>query len=529
MKQSGSTQRCCYGNQRDGDAGASRSCVPTLERGNEGAYECLSAPLRFAATRVFLLVIVLCACPAAATEYVLNDGRVLRGSGGLVDTLTDTAPQMDDSTALQRILFVDDQLRRTFLSKRLVARDGVRMEANPTVLEKFNIRQRVAGGGQSVHSVGPAMKLTPFDEFGRRTFTMNTNRGPVEVIQGITQLTPQYAKVEGLSAGNASYVWDMRIATSSIPREVLDKILFKLIDPKKSEDYKRIARFYMQAERYEDAIKVLDKMAAAFPDQADLKEQLKGVATSIRQLSAEQKLAELKLRRDAGQHVFVCSLLEKFPTEDVGGDILQGVREMIQDYKVKIKRREKILAKMDDLIPQVGDAVLQKQVKAVRKEIGDELRTETLDRFASFLQNLDDAELSADDKLALAVSGWIIGSDNAIAKLPPALSLYKVREHVKEYMNNTTKTGRDEAFDGFRSEEVRRAGQRDRNPFARQAVFRSAGAGGGRQAGVLQARNARHDQGGENHVLGATAAGVRSVQALPGGRCAVRRGRHGPA
>lgn len=401
----------------------------------------------------FLILIIFRAMPACANEYVLKDGRVLRGSMGVVDTLTDTLPQSDDSTALQRILFVDDQLRRTFISRYQIAPGGVRQEENPTVEEKFKIPQRVARGGQAVHSVGPVMKLTPFDEFARRTYTMNTNRGPIHVIQGITQLTPQYAKVEGLSAGTASYVWDMRIATSTIPRDVLDKILFKLIDKGKSEEFKRIARFYMQAERYEDAVKVLEAMAEAFPGKTDLKDQIKPVTTSIRQLSAGRLLAELKLRRDAGQHVFVYELLKKFPTEDVGGEILQGVRDMIQDYDVKIARRAKILESMDELIPKIADSVLRKKVESMRKEIGAELRVETLDRFASFLQNLPDEELPAEDKLALAVSGWLIGSDNAIAKLPPALSLHQVRERIKEYLNDATKVGREQVFENFRSEE----------------------------------------------------------------------------
>ena len=401
---------------------------------------------------LLILSITTSVLPAFATEFMLKDGRILRGNMGLVDTLTDTAPQNDNSMSLQRILFVDDQLRRTFVSRRLIPPGGIRQEENPTVEEKFNIPQRVARGGQAVHSVGPMMKLTPFDEFARRTYTMNTNRGPINVIQGITQLTPLYAKVEGLAA-DKSYVWDMRIATSTIPREALNKILFKRIDLKKSEDYKRIARFYMQAERFEDAIKVLEAMSEAFPDKTDLKEQIKPVTISIRQLSAAQKLAELKLRRDAGQHVFVYNLLKKFPTEDVGGEILQGVQELIKDYDVKIARRAKILEKLDELITKIADPVLRKQVQTVRKEIGLELRIETLDRFASFLQNLEDAQLSAEDKLALAVSGWIIGSDNAIAKLPPALSLYQVRERIKEYLNHAMKSGREQAFDGFRSEE----------------------------------------------------------------------------
>ncbi len=121
--------------------------------------------------------------------------------------------------------------------------------------EKFNIHQRVMHSGRSVRSVGPAMSVQPFDEFGRRTFTMYTVKGPVNIIQGITELTPRWAKVEGIS-----HVWDMRIATNSIPRDVLHKILLKQTNPKDIEQLKKIARFYLQSERYEDARQTLDEL-----------------------------------------------------------------------------------------------------------------------------------------------------------------------------------------------------------------------------------------------------------------------------
>ena len=46
--------------------------------------------------------------------------------------------------------------------------------------------------------VGPIIKVTPFDQWGRRILTMNTTSGRLDIIQGITQITPTYAKVEGL-------------------------------------------------------------------------------------------------------------------------------------------------------------------------------------------------------------------------------------------------------------------------------------------------------------------------------------------
>ena len=155
---------------------------------------------------------------ALATEVVLKDGRVLRGKLGEVSGLAEIPqpPNPDGEGPLQLILLMDDDLSRTFVSKRLVKE--VRQEQAGQSEEKFTIRQRVLHNGQTIRSVGPAMRVQPFDEFGRRIFTMYTVKGPVDIIQGITELTPRWAKVEGIS-----HVWDMRIATSSIPRDVLQR------------------------------------------------------------------------------------------------------------------------------------------------------------------------------------------------------------------------------------------------------------------------------------------------------------------
>ena len=54
---------------------------------------------------------------------------------------------------------------------------------------------------------------------------MQTRDGPLAVVQGITEITPLYTKIEGLTGGPRPIVWDMRMATSSIPRETLEQVL----------------------------------------------------------------------------------------------------------------------------------------------------------------------------------------------------------------------------------------------------------------------------------------------------------------
>lgn len=388
------------------------------------------------------LLLVWTACPAAlGTEIVLKDGRLLHGKLGKVASLAENLQTMksDSPLAIQLIVLLDDNLRRTFLSERLVRE--VREEQNRQVDEKFAIRQRVQREGREIKIVGQPLEVQPFDEFGRRTFKMAAARGPISVVQGITELTPQWTKIQGLT-----HVWDMRIATSSIPRDALKKILLKQIDPKNVEHHKKIARFYLQSERYEEARQTLQDMLTAFPDQPDLKKELEPSLRSITQLSAKRLANELQLRRDAGQHQLVAGMLKRFPAEGVGGEILQGVREMTQDYDTREARRLDVVKHLKALTAKIPDTIQRENLKPILDEMAADIGPNTLDRMAAFLQNADDAQTSDADKVALAISGWLLGGDAATEKLPTAITAYKVRRLIRDYLNGTTAPERDKAF-----------------------------------------------------------------------------------
>ncbi|MBN2579276.1 MAG: tetratricopeptide repeat protein [Pirellulales bacterium] len=395
----------------------------------------------------FLLVFFPAVLPA--TELILKDGRILEGRIAKVVGLAELPKRPDPEGVgeVPLILLIDDGLRRTYIPLNFV--QEVREGDEKQVEEKFQIYQPVKRGGQTVRSAGPALRVQPFDEFGRRIYTMYARGGSGDVIQGITELTPHWAKVEGIS-----HVWDMRIATSSLPRDTLQKILLKQIEPENAEHVKKIARFYLQAERYEEAQKILEALLQKFPDRPELKEQITATVRSIRQLSAQRLLKELKLRRRAGQHRLVYEKLQQFPSRDVAGEILQGARVLIQDYDAKIARRKKILEQIDYLISRISSTPLRQQLEEIRAEIARELSINTLDRFAAFVQNVDDPDMTDEEKLALAVSGWLLGKDAAVVKLSVALSAYRVRGKIRQYVNEPVALERAQIFDGFASEEA---------------------------------------------------------------------------
>jgi dienelactone hydrolase/tetratricopeptide (TPR) repeat protein len=396
-----------------------------------------------------LLAMMLAAGTAQASQLLLRDGRVIQGRQEQLFSLAEQQnPAIQPESGPKLIVFVDDELRRTFVSRRQVA--DVRPDIIGPAEEKFHIRQPTPHGQKAVVNVGPpAGPLPGFDKFGRRSFPMATANGILSVIQAITEVTPQWTKVEGLN-----YKWDMRLATSAIPRATLHEILWRQIDPNNAEHRKRIARFYLQCERYEDARRVLEETLQDFPNQPNIQQQLTPTIQSARKMWAERLLAELRQRRSAGQHQLVQGMLKKFPSEDVPGEILQAVREMLQQYEAAETLRAKVVQQTEALVDKLPQGPARQNAAAVQKELAAELGLETLPRMASFLQNVGDVQLKPEDKLALALTGWLMGADYAIPNISTALSAYRMRRLVEQYLTEGLKFRRAKLLAAIQTEEA---------------------------------------------------------------------------
>jgi pimeloyl-ACP methyl ester carboxylesterase len=402
-----------------------------------------TAPCRGGGVRLGIfcgLLACLAAIQSPASEVVLKDGRVLKGrlteSFGLAES--NNGAIVDDNRTKSILIIIDD-LRRTYVPKRQL------MEVHPDTAapneEKFMVHQPAPKGNTHVASIGQAAKVTPFDEFGRRNLTMNTPRGPLTITQAITEITPQWIKVEGLN-----FLWDMRIATGTMPRDTLHKILLHQIDPQNIEQRKSIARLYLQSERYQDARQELQAIENDFAAKTDIRQQLEPTIRELRQLEAQQMLKELKLRRASGQHARVQALLKKFPAEDVAGETLQAAREIIEDYDAQEARRVKLLKDYQSLGGKVKDPAMRDAADKVRAALAEEMNIDTLARLAAFQQNAGDDQMTPEDRLALSISGWVLGADNATPQLPSALSAYKLSELVRRYLSEPVKLHRMRVF-----------------------------------------------------------------------------------
>ena len=383
-----------------------------------------------------------------AAVYTLKNGMQIEGVPGKIaslasDPLKPKGNQGEVPTKL--ILFADDGIRRTFFSTYQLRSAVPSQQVN---LEKIEIRQRVAKSGRRIASIGAILRVTPFDQYGRRVFTIKSARGPIDVLQGITEITPTYTKVEGLIAKD-SFVCETRIATSSIPAATLSQVLKRQLDMSKPGDRLRIVRLYMQGQRYQDAMVELEAAIKQFPGLSNLTDQVK----QLRQRLAERLIREIEFRRDAGQHEQVYAWLNNFPDEGVAVETLLKVRDMIKQYDQQNERRLKALKLFDHHLARLTDEAFKEKIKPIFEEIKLELNLNTLDRMADFLRLADDEDLDSDAKLALAISGWLMGPGAGTENLAVAASLRDVRVEVREYLNSKSDLDRQAILDRLRTME----------------------------------------------------------------------------
>jgi len=193
-------------------------------------------------------------------------------------------------------------------------------------------------------------------------------------------------------------MWDMRVATSSIPSDVLHKMLLaRRATGRTSSSEKRIARFFIQAERFKEAREEL----GGHPRRLSGQHGSEGAIGPDDPFAAATRRGAVarrcKLRRAAGQHDLVLATLKGFPSDDVSGETLQAVRELIQEYEAMAARRQRAVAEIAALVKKTKEPATRREVEPLEKEIAPELGFDTLDRMAAFLQNADDAEISGED------------------------------------------------------------------------------------------------------------------------------------
>ncbi|MEO1524931.1 MAG: alpha/beta hydrolase [Planctomycetota bacterium] len=365
-------------------------------------------------------------------RVTLKSGLTLQGLLADIPSLSQSGFQAGSAGQVKSrpILLVDDGLRRVYVHRRgMVSGEAQDIRG---VEQSLEFKQSVPRTGDQVQSIGDILNVSPFNRFGRRSMTVRGPKGqPLTVIQGITELNARYAKVEALRA-NHSYDWDMRLATSAIPSSDLLNFFRQRIDQTDFDKRLEVVRFFIEAKRFGEAESELKRAMRDFPDQPSMDAQLIGIVAQ----QANQLIIEAKQRAAVGQEAFARRVYDGFPLGAVGRTMRLTVSDEIR--RLDDNQREidglvaALKADMEMLPPNERNANLEKAFA----EISAGLNSATLPRLSDYNRLRSAQGIAVDARVALAVSGWLLGRGSGEQNLLIASSLVKVRDLVAEYLGS---------------------------------------------------------------------------------------------
>ena len=363
--------------------------------------------------------------PSAADRVTLDDGRVLDGTIALLPGISVDPRGNEDAGST--VVMCDNGLTRTFVSKKRVI--GAADESGNQSIEEIDIFQRVPDSGRRLSSIGTIVSSTPFDDFGRRVITLSTPGGRLDLVQGITKITPHWISVEGLVTEHPLRL-DMRLATSSVPRETLRRIVERQIDAQDVDERLQFVRLLIQGARYKEAAIELHRVIEDFPSLVNLQSQQKNIAN----LAANQLLEEILLRQRSGQDRLVLTLLENFSSENGNGELLQAVKELRDEYRKRLDQANSLVMQIRGLSDRLPDTRERQLAGNVVQQITTQLTFESLRRLSVYERIGSDGQLPPEQALSLAITGWLGGADSSQINLKLAISTANVSDLVRQYL-----------------------------------------------------------------------------------------------
>ncbi|HWE36819.1 MAG TPA: alpha/beta hydrolase [Isosphaeraceae bacterium] len=369
---------------------------------------------------------------------------------------------------------VFDGLRRVIFHNTKVARRDP--DANEPVPEVFKLEQPLQVHVGTMPKYILEANATPWDRHGRRTFSYvgANDEGrigrKITMTQAINEIDPQKVRFRGVDG-----FWkDGLLSIDSVPRPVILGILAR-VNQTDLAQREKVCRFLIEAHWYAEALPELDRLIKDFNDK-EVRDRARRARDLVRSLQAQEILAEIEVRRKGQQPGEVRALLKTFPTRGLGPEILKRVRDL--------NEQEAARAAADKAAADALSATAERLPSDVRKRVGAPLvellqglagaPDATRPRLAAFEKA--PAATTPENKLALALSGWALGPDKAVADLAAAEALWKARSLVFGYLRSRDEDEADRAsiLDELRTLELPAAAGQAARPLDLDTIDRLA-------------------------------------------------------
>ena len=358
----------------------------------------------------------------------LKNGLILNGLCGNASTI---APlQQDQGLELRRI---EQQVRTYFVSTRQCGAVIPDNQVLPRL--NFDIPQRRSGAKPMQYLIG-LHNQTPFDVQGRSKIELTTAGGKQEISVGITAINSQFATVTGLS-----HRWEYWVSMSQLPGSILyagndQPCLLRMANGfSDGANQLNMAQMLLDAEKYIAARALIEDITTEFPD---LKQQADRLIQDWNDAVGQRVVDELGVLMESGKHHAARKYARQWPEENLAAVVQVRANAINRQLEEDARRVKNITLSIGSTLKEIEDPNGYRDAKGVWDELNREINPNTLARFGPFeLFSLDDST-RAESRLALAVTGWMLGAENAFDDFIEAVGLVKIRHLLVDYLLTTT-------------------------------------------------------------------------------------------
>ncbi len=353
---------------------------------------------------------------------------------------------------------IDDGLRRVYVSSSQIVAENV-SDRKETPIRIFQQTADV----RPKPSPGILVNTSQFDEFGHRILRAVPGPGEpaYDYVQGVTTISPRYVEVAALQGGPKApkRSWKMSVGLGLVPPNVVRSLLQNQISDRENPvEHFGIVDFYLEAQQFQNAEAELKLIQQKFPGSAD---RVEDIRVKVRQSHARQILEEVKRRQRNGQYELAGEIAERMKqdTDGVADQTLKELETIIKEIDGRQLEIENSLAKVTEHVDRFNaDPNLTAPQKAMLKRFIDELKVElspeNVRRLSAFNSNADDPAQEEQQKVATAISGWLLGSNNATANFGEAESMFEVRDLIYRYLRSANPQDRGLIVDALKKFEA---------------------------------------------------------------------------
>lgn len=371
--------------------------------------------------------LLLPAAAARADTVVMKNGMTYRTVG----------PPDRDNT----LMFLWDGVKKIVVRDTKV--DHVSPDGSLRTGETFSLVQPLTVHGGVMPKDVVAVNAEPWDEKGRRQFQYLGVRGgkPVVMEQAINEIGQNVVRYRGVDG-----FWKGQVDISQVPRSSILSLLRK-VDQKDESERERVARFLMGAGWHKEAGEELDRLVKDFPDE-ELKARVATARQFLVQAEATQRRSEIDVRRRALQFRAVDDLLKTFGDPAIPTDLQVETRDL--QRRIEEQRAADLDAGADLLRLELKlSPRVKRQWKSRLAEVHKALREApdvVRDRLAAWRKARAEGSPGDETQLALIMSGYVAGLENATTGLDAADAFWQVRDQITAYLASSDSASREDAL-----------------------------------------------------------------------------------